>query len=114
MITHDHKVMFSAMGFMAVVLSEVPEDKQAQRAQALAKLLESFCMSMIAEEKNYASKFKVEPAALKRMFAGLVNDNKKNQDLVADAMQALEECRMAAMMADQPETPVAPGSDATV
>ena len=38
----DHQVLFTALGFLAVILSDVPHDKQAQRATAIAGLIEFF------------------------------------------------------------------------
>jgi hypothetical protein len=39
----DHKVIFTALGFLAVILDNVPRDKQAMRATAIAQLIEAFC-----------------------------------------------------------------------
>ncbi len=39
----DRKTFFAALGFFAVILSDAPSDKQAERAGALAKLIEEFC-----------------------------------------------------------------------
>jgi hypothetical protein len=45
----DQRVLFTALGFLAVILSDVPEEKQALRATAIARLIESFCMSAAPE-----------------------------------------------------------------
>ena len=45
----DQKLLFTALGFMAVLLNDTPQDKQALRATALAGLIESFCMSVVPE-----------------------------------------------------------------
>jgi hypothetical protein len=39
----DYKVIFTALGFLAVILDNVPRDRQASRATALAQLIEAFC-----------------------------------------------------------------------
>jgi hypothetical protein len=49
-MTHtDYKVIFTALGFLAVILNDVPKDKQALRATAIASLIESFCMATVPE-----------------------------------------------------------------
>ena len=49
-MTHtDHKVLFTALGFLAVILNDTPRDKQALRATAIAGLIESFCMAAVPE-----------------------------------------------------------------
>lgn len=45
----DHKVLFTALGFMAVVLQDVPLDKQALRATVVARLIESFCVTALPD-----------------------------------------------------------------
>jgi hypothetical protein len=46
----DHKVVFTALGFLAVILSDdVPKNKQALRARSIATLIESFCHSSLPE-----------------------------------------------------------------
>ena len=45
----DQKTFFTALGFVAVVMSDVPQDRQAERAVAIAKLMEAFCI-MVATE----------------------------------------------------------------
>jgi len=45
----DHRIIFTALGFMAVVLSDLPQDKQALRATSIARLIESFCMTSLPE-----------------------------------------------------------------
>jgi hypothetical protein len=45
----DHKAIFTALGFLAVILHDVPQDKQALRATAIAGLIESFCMATVPE-----------------------------------------------------------------
>ena len=46
----DREILFTALGFLAVVLrDDVPHDKQAMRAMAVADLIESFCRSALPE-----------------------------------------------------------------
>src|ERR1700730_7133151 len=45
----DHKVIFTALGFLAVIQNDVPKDKQALRASAIAGHIESFCMETVPE-----------------------------------------------------------------
>jgi hypothetical protein len=45
----DHKMIFTALGFLAVVMNDVPPDNHAMRATAIAKLIESFCMVSVPE-----------------------------------------------------------------
>ncbi len=46
----DHQIIFTALGFLAVILREdVPRDKQALRATTIAGLIESFCQSSLPE-----------------------------------------------------------------
>ena len=45
----DHKIIFTALGFLAVILDNVPRDKQALRATTLAKLIESFCATSLPD-----------------------------------------------------------------
>ena len=49
MTSTDHKVIFTALGFLAVILNDVPKDKQALRATAIASLIESFCMAAVPD-----------------------------------------------------------------
>jgi hypothetical protein len=49
MTANDHKILFTALGFLAVILRDVPREKQALRATAIAGLIESFCMSVVPE-----------------------------------------------------------------
>ena len=49
MVQLDQKVFFTSLGFLAVLITETPQDKQASRATALAGLIESFCMSVVPE-----------------------------------------------------------------
>ncbi len=49
MTANDHKILFTALGFLAVILRDVPQDKQAMRATAIAGLIESFCISAVPE-----------------------------------------------------------------
>ena len=43
----DYKVVFTALGFLAVVLDNVPRDKQVFRATSLAQLIEAFCATSV-------------------------------------------------------------------
>src|ERR1700690_1827911 len=45
----DYKVLFTALGFLAVILDNVPRDRQALRATTLAQLIESFCATSLPE-----------------------------------------------------------------
>jgi hypothetical protein len=45
----DQKLFFTALGFLAVVLKETPQDKQAQRAAVMAGLIEAFCKATVPE-----------------------------------------------------------------
>jgi hypothetical protein len=45
----DHKIIFTALGFLAVILDNVPHDKQALRATTLAKLIEAFCVASLPD-----------------------------------------------------------------
>ncbi|MET4072596.1 hypothetical protein ABID58_007425 [Bradyrhizobium sp. S3.2.6] len=45
----DHKIIFAALGFLAVILDNVPRDKQALRATSLAQLMEAFCAASVPD-----------------------------------------------------------------
>jgi hypothetical protein len=45
----DRKVIFTALGFLAVILDNVPRERQALRATALADLIEGFCVTTMPE-----------------------------------------------------------------
>jgi hypothetical protein len=45
----DHKIIFTALGFLAVVMNDAQPDNRAMRAAAIAKLIESFCMVSVPE-----------------------------------------------------------------
>jgi hypothetical protein len=45
----DYKVLFTALGFLAVILDNVPRDRQAARATAVAELIEAFCASAMPD-----------------------------------------------------------------
>lgn len=45
----DQKVLFTALGFLAVVINDVPGDGRAARATALADLIEGFCKTMVPD-----------------------------------------------------------------
>ncbi len=45
----DYKVIFTALGFLVVILDNVPRDRQALRAATLAELIEAFCASVMPE-----------------------------------------------------------------
>jgi len=50
MSRNDRQILFTALGFLAVVLREdVPKEKQAMRALAMADLIESFCRSSLPD-----------------------------------------------------------------
>jgi hypothetical protein len=44
-----YKIIFTSLGFLAVILDNLPRDKQALRAATLAQLIESFCASSVPE-----------------------------------------------------------------
>ena len=46
----DRQILFISLGFLAVIVrGDVPRDKQALRATAIADLIESFCRSVLPE-----------------------------------------------------------------
>src|ERR1700737_4191479 len=45
----DYKIIFTALGFLAVILDNVPRDKQAMRATAIAQLIEAFCAASVPD-----------------------------------------------------------------
>ena len=45
----DQKLLFTALGFLVVILNDAPKEKQALRAAAIADLIESFCMGAVPE-----------------------------------------------------------------
>lgn len=45
----DYKVIFTALSFLAVTLDDVPRDRRALRANALAQLMEAFCATAVPE-----------------------------------------------------------------
>jgi hypothetical protein len=49
MLQLDRKIFFTALGFLTVILNDVPKDKQALRATAIASLIESFCMATVPD-----------------------------------------------------------------
>jgi hypothetical protein len=49
MTSTDYKVLFTALGFLAVILDNVPRDRQALRATTLAQLIEAFCASSVPD-----------------------------------------------------------------
>jgi hypothetical protein len=77
----DRKIFFTALGFLAVIVRDVPEDKQALRAKAIARLIENFCTTSAAED---------EAADATQLFAPLT-DGGKNEKL-QQAMEAFELC----------------------
>jgi len=44
MTRDDLRILSTALGFMAVILKDVPNNKQTPRAVSIARLIESFCM----------------------------------------------------------------------
>lgn len=99
MTRNDHKIIFMALGFLAVIIRDVPREKQALRATAIAKLIENFCMEAVGEDLDLAPANTDSPlnssSGLEHLFASLVNDNQNNKNLVKEAMQALEHCLAA-------------------
>ena len=46
----DRQILFTALGFLAVILrDDLPQDKRALRATSIAELIEAFCMSALPE-----------------------------------------------------------------
>lgn len=45
----DQKILFTSLGFLAVILNDAPKDRQAMRATAIANLIESFCRAAVPE-----------------------------------------------------------------
>jgi hypothetical protein len=45
----DHKIIFTALGFLAVILDNAPRDRQAMRAMTVAQLIEEFCASSVPD-----------------------------------------------------------------
>jgi hypothetical protein len=51
MTSADRQILFTALGFLAVILrNDVPHEKQALRAMAIADLIEAFCRSALPEQ----------------------------------------------------------------
>lgn len=49
----DRQLVFTALGFLAVIVREdVPHECQAMRALAIADLIEAFCRSSLPEAFN--------------------------------------------------------------
>ena len=85
----DHQIIFSALGFLAVILSDVPQEKQAVRAKAIAKLIEDFCVNNIKEET--AKPATTPTGTITQLFSKLINDNQQDTRML-DALEALESC----------------------
>ncbi|MDR3560881.1 MAG: hypothetical protein P4N59_05510 [Negativicutes bacterium] len=50
MMRQDYQIIFTALGFLAVILrDDVPQDKQALRATSIARLIESFCVTEVPD-----------------------------------------------------------------
>jgi hypothetical protein len=49
MTNNNNKILFTALGFLAVIMNEVPQNKRALRATALARLIEEFCATALPE-----------------------------------------------------------------
>jgi hypothetical protein len=92
MTRNDHKIIFMALGFLAVILRDVPRDKQALRAAAIAKLIENFCMDAVAAERSVEPSPVENAAGMTSLFANLIHDNQNNKNLIREAMEALEYC----------------------
>jgi len=71
----DQKVIFTALGFLAVVLDNVPRESQALRATTLAQLIEAFCATAVPEA-----------------LVGDAATGAAETDLLQEAMTALELC----------------------
>jgi hypothetical protein len=64
----DHKVIFTALGFLAVILNDVPRDKQALRASAIASLIEGFCKATIPEAFDAPTLDGTQPDSTERLL----------------------------------------------
>ena len=49
MTANDHKILFTALGLLAVILKDEPVKHQATRALAIAELIESFCRETVPD-----------------------------------------------------------------
>ena len=92
MTNAEWKILFKAFGFLAVILGNVPPDKQAMRATAIAKLFENFCMTAVADDLGTQPANVDGTAAMISLFATLIPNNENNKNLVKDAMAALQNC----------------------
>ncbi len=46
----DHRIIFTALGFLAVIMrNDLPQDKRALRAASIADLIEAFCLVEIPD-----------------------------------------------------------------
>ena len=45
----EYKVVFTALGFLAVILRDMSNGRQSHRAAAIADLIESFCVGAVPE-----------------------------------------------------------------
>jgi len=49
MTPNDLRIHATALGFLAVLMRDLPRDKQAQRAVSIARLIEAFCHETVPE-----------------------------------------------------------------
>jgi hypothetical protein len=49
------RVHCTALGFLAVILKDVPQDKQAIRAKTIGRLIESYCMVTVPEAMGFSN-----------------------------------------------------------
>lgn len=82
----DQKTFFNALGFLAVVLNDVPQEKQAQRALAISKLIENFCILSVGEEWTAESSSQNGLEVMTQLFAGLVKDSPEKFVTVRDSL----------------------------
>lgn len=53
MTRNDYQILFTALGFLAIILREdVARDKQALRATAIAGLIEAYCRTALPDAFN--------------------------------------------------------------
>lgn len=88
---------FTALGFLAVVLGDVPKDKQAYRAQELARLMQEFCVQTSSDhevletkEVKTAPTFFKDKDAMTDFVERIVSDSQHNKKLLNEAAEALE------------------------
>jgi len=64
MTPNDLRIHATALGFLAVIMHDLPRDKQAQRAVAIAKLIEAFCHETLPEAFDHGHSHYVDSVAV--------------------------------------------------